>query len=196
MARKTGSHAETTGPRVRAAAERLIARHGFAAVSMRQIAAELVMQAGALYLYTPDKQTLLFDIMRQHMEETLAAVEGMAGGGSPLERLEQLTRFHVRWHLDRPERVFIAYMELRSLNEEHFEAVRVLRRDYEAQWVTVLANGAEAGAFRVAAPRVAAMGVSAMLTGVTTWYRDGGRLTREEIEDQFCDMVRQAVCAV
>ena len=51
MARKTGSRSETTGPRVREAALRLFARHGYAAVSMRQIAAEVGVQAGALYLY-------------------------------------------------------------------------------------------------------------------------------------------------
>jgi AcrR family transcriptional regulator len=73
MARKTGSHSEITGPRVREAALPLFARHGFAAVSMRQIAGEGGGQAGALYLYTKDKQSLLFDLMRAHMDELLAA---------------------------------------------------------------------------------------------------------------------------
>ena len=73
MARKSGSHSEITGPLVRSSALRLFARDGYAAVSMRQIAAEVGVQAGALYLYTPDKQTLLFDLMREHMDELLAA---------------------------------------------------------------------------------------------------------------------------
>ena len=41
MARTTGSHSDITGPRVRAAALRLFARGGYAAVSMRAIAAEV-----------------------------------------------------------------------------------------------------------------------------------------------------------
>ncbi|MCB2138465.1 MAG: TetR family transcriptional regulator, partial [Rhodobacteraceae bacterium] len=41
MARKPGSRSDITGPRIRTAARRLFARHGFAAVSMRQIAAEV-----------------------------------------------------------------------------------------------------------------------------------------------------------
>ena len=73
MARTQGSRAEITGPAVRDAARQLFARHGFAAVSMRQIAAEVGVQAGALYAYTPDKQALLADLMRSHMEELLAA---------------------------------------------------------------------------------------------------------------------------
>ncbi len=48
MARKQGSHSDITGPKVRKAALKLIAQHGYAAVSMRQIAAEGGVQAGAL----------------------------------------------------------------------------------------------------------------------------------------------------
>ena len=73
MARTSGSHAKITGPKIQEAAQRLFARHGYAAVSMRQIAAEVGVQVGALYNYTPDKQSLLFELMRSHMEEVLAA---------------------------------------------------------------------------------------------------------------------------
>ena len=73
MARKPGSRSDITGPRIRTAARRLFARHGFAAVSMRQIAGEVGLQAGALYNYTADKQSLLYELMRAHMEELLEA---------------------------------------------------------------------------------------------------------------------------
>ena len=103
MARKTGSHSEITGPRIRAAAQTLFAKHGFAAVSMRQIAAEVGVQAGALYLYTPDKQTLLFDLMRVHLEELLAAWAVEPVPEEPLRQLEAFSRFHIRFHLERPD---------------------------------------------------------------------------------------------
>jgi hypothetical protein len=34
-----------------------------------------------------------------------------------------------------------------------------------------------------------------MLTGVNTWYRQGGRLSLEEVEDIYWNMVRRAVGA-
>jgi len=71
MARKSGSNGEKTAQQLRVAATKLFATNGYAAVSMRQIAREIGVQAGALYLYTPDKQSLLFDLMNQHMEELL-----------------------------------------------------------------------------------------------------------------------------
>ena len=69
MARKTGSNGEKTALQLRHAATVLFARSGYAAVSMRQIAREVGVQAGALYLYTADKQTLLFDRSEEHTSE-------------------------------------------------------------------------------------------------------------------------------
>ncbi|MGI1660837.1 TetR/AcrR family transcriptional regulator [Palleronia sp. KMU-117] len=195
MARKTGSHADVTGPRVRAAAERLIARHGFAAVSMRQIAAEVGLQAGALYLYTPDKQTLLFDMMRAHLEELLAAWAEADPGGAPLPRLEAFCRFHICFHLDRPDAVFIAYMELRNLAPGNFAAIEALRRRYEAALEAILVDGQAKAAFEVPDARLTTMALIAMLTGVNTWYREGGRLSRARVEEIYWDLARRAVGA-
>lgn len=177
-----------TGPRVRAAAERLFARHGYAAVSMRQIAAEVGIGAGALYHYTPDKQALLRDMMRDHMEALMGAWEETDPGGDAVARLAAFARFHIRFHLDRPDAVFIAYMELRSLEPEAFGEIEILRRRYEAVPETILEQGARAGAMQVADVKLAGMALIAMLTGVNTWYRDGGRLNRAAVEDIYAQM--------
>ena len=193
MARTTGSHSEITGPRVREAALRLFARHGYAAVSMRQIATEVGVQAGALYNYTPDKQSLLFSLMRGHMDELLAARKALGEEGSPTDRLERFTRFHISFHSERPEAVFISYMELRSLEPENFQIIESLRRDYENALEGILRDGMDSGAFTVADPKIATLAVIAMLTGVNTWYRSAGRLTLEEVEQISWDMVRRCV---
>jgi AcrR family transcriptional regulator len=193
MARKQGSHADITGPRLRAAALRLFARHGFAAVSMRQIAAEIGVQAGALYLYTPDKQALLFDLMREHLEDLLS--DWQPPGASALDQLESFVRHHIRYHLDRPDLVFIAYMELRNLTPENFAVIEALRRDYENQLEAILKRGKADGVFDVPDTKLATLALIAMLTGVTTWYREGGRLDRETVESHYWDMARKAVAA-
>ncbi len=195
MARKTGSHSDITGPRVRDAARQLIARHGYAAVSMRQIAAEVGVQAGALYLYTPDKQTLLFDLMREHMEHLLAEWQALDKGEAPLAQLESFARFHIRYHLNRPDHVFIAYMELRNLSENNFATIEALRRRYEQALEAILQQGAAAQVFSVPDIKLATLAVIAMLTGVNTWYREGGRLSASDVETIYLDMVRGAVGA-
>ena len=195
MARTTGSHSEITGPRVRAAAQALFARHGYGAVSMRQIAAEVGVQAGALYLYTPDKQTLLFDLMRDHMDTVLTHWRATPRGNGPMQALEAFTRFHLGFHLDRPEAVFLAYMELRSLEPDNFAAIEALRRIYETELEAILREGHASGEFKLADTRIAALALIAMLTGVSTWYREGGRLSRDRVERIYWNLARKAVRA-
>lgn len=196
MARKQGSHAGITGPRIRDAARRLFAGQGYAAVSMRQIAAEVGVQAGALYTYTADKQALLFDLMQAHLEDLLAAWAAEQAPEDPVARLEHFTRFHIAYHLDRPDEVFIAYMELRNLAPENFTVIEDLRRQYEDVLEDILQAGVARGAFDLSDTRLSTFALIAMLTGVTAWYKPGGRLDASQIAETYWDMVRRSVGVV
>ena len=195
MARTQGSHSDITGPRIQAAALRLFAQHGYAAVSMRQIAAEVGVQAGALYNYTPDKQSLLFSLMQRHMSELMEAWQADPAVEDALGELERFVRFHIRFHMERPDAVFIAYMELRNLSDENFAVIETMRRNYEDALEAVLKQGVEEGVFRIPDTKIATLAVIAMLNGVMTWYRTGGRLSLQEVETIYWDMVRKAVAA-
>ena len=191
MARKSGSSSEKTRPLVRAAALRLFARDGYAAVSMRQIAAEVGVQAGALYRYTPDKQSLLFELMQVHMEELLSAWAEVAAEGTGLERLDSFVRFHIHHHMDRVDAVFISYMELRNLTAENFAVIEGLRADYERILERILRD---CGVTQDDG-KMTTLAVLAMLTGVNTWFRDGGRLDRAAVAETYVGMVRRLVSA-
>lgn len=193
MARKQGSHSDITGPKVQEAALRLIAQHGYAAVSMRQIAAEVGVQAGALYNYTSDKQSLLFDLMQSHMTSLLDALAATNLQGDPLQQLEQFTRFHIRYHLPRADHVFVSYMELRNLSPDNFAEIEALRRRYENALEAVLRAGENTGVFAVTDTRVTTMALIGLLTGLSNWYRTDGRLGMDTIETMYWDLVRKAV---
>lgn len=196
MARRTGSNGEQTARDIRAAATRLFADHGYAAVSMRQIAQAVGVQAGALYLYTADKQSLLADLMIAHLEDLLANWDAVRSTAvDPRARLEVFVRFHIRYHLARVDEVFIAYMELRSLSPENFARVERLRRLYEAVLEDILQDGAAIGAFRLTDARISTLGLIAMLTGISTWYRAGGRLSPDRIEAIYIEMALASVGA-
>ena len=194
MARTQGSHSEVTGPRIRLLALRLFARRGYAAVSMRQIASEVGVQVGALYNYIPDKQSLLFNLMKSHMEDLLLAWEKQnKSGAGALAALERFTRFHIRFHSERPDEVFVSYMELRNLSEDNFAVIERLRGDYENRLIAILISGVKEEVFDVQDTRITAMAIIAMLTGINTWFRADGRLTLPQVEHMYFDMVRRMV---
>lgn len=191
MARTAGSNGEATAQAIRETSLALFAREGYAAVSMRQIADRVGVQASSLYRYHPTKQQLLVDIMRDHMEQLLEAwqAEDKPESGGAVAALEHFARFHIRYHIKRPDEVFVSYMELRSLEEPGFREISRLRRGYETILKDILRRGMEEGVFTVTDPHVAAMAILAMITGVNTWYRSGGRLSQARIEDIYVSMV-------
>lgn len=175
----------------------LMVQHGYAAVSMRQIASAVGVQAGALYTYTPDKQSLLYDLLADHMTELLAALD-TAGidEGRAVDRLERFTRFHIRFHLPRAATVFLSYMELRNLSAENFHKISALRRRYEAALHAILMAGVAEGSMSLTDCAVTTRAIIAMLTGISNWYRPDGALRPAEIEGIYVDLVRQTVGAV
>lgn len=194
MARLAGSHGETTAKAIRDRSLALFARHGYAAVSMRMIAGAVGVQPGALYQYHSNKQQLLVDLMRGHMEALLRAWnEEKLASDSPAQALKRFARFHIRYHITRPDDVFISYMELRALERDGFNTIEALRNSYEGALKAILEAGVASGAFKSDDPHVSTMAILAMLTGVNTWYRSGGRLSQQKIEDIYAAMVARSV---
>ena len=196
MARTTGSNGEETARRIDDVALKLFAQKGYAAVSMREIAREVGVQAGALYNYSPNKQDLLARLLIEHMEALLAAWTGEETDKlSAVDALKAFVLFHIRYHVERPDQVFISYMELRNLEADNFSRVEKLRQQYERTLKAILQRGQDDGSFNIADVHVAAMAILAQLTGVTTWYRAKGRLSQTKIEEIYTQLVCQSVGA-
>ena len=163
---------------------------------MRDIAGSVGIRQSAIYNHFPSKQHLLVDLMESHMRRLLEAMQASVGGsGTAVERLTAFTRFHVTYHIDQPEDVFLAYMELRSLEAEGRAAIIPLRDRYEATLRGILSDGAASGAFTIGEPSVVTKAILAMLTGVTVWFRDGGRLDRDSVADSYVQTVLRGVGA-
>jgi AcrR family transcriptional regulator len=182
MARTIGSYGPKTMEAIRKAGLRLIFEHGYEAMSLRQLAAEVGIQAGSLYNHISTKQELLFDLIQDHINELLRQLDrALDGKQQPAEKLHAFVAFHVTYHMTRKREVFIANSELRSLDPKNYEAIVALRGAYERRLAEILEQGVEDGVFEVVDVQVATFAIIALLTGLCSWYRPGGRLTREAI---------------
>ena len=194
MARTIGSSGPQTARRVRDQALILFARQGYAAVSMRQIADQAGLQAGALYNHFQNKQEILVELLASHMRGLIAAWELQSREfSSPLDAIEGFVRFHIRYHLDKQDAVFISYMELRNLTPDNFKAIEAHRRVYEGFLRKIISSGVEQRQFSVIDVPVAAMAILAMLTGLNSWYRTGGRLDVDQLEEIYVNMTRGSI---
>ena len=183
MARITGSSGARTTAAIRRAALRLIYRHGFAAMNLRDLAAEVGIQPSSLYNHIASKQALLSDLMQEHMEALLAATDAALAAAGPgvMDRLRAFLGHHVLYHMERREEVYIANFELRALDAPNHARIVAMRAGYEAQLMALLREGIDAGALDIADIPVTAFAMLAMLTGICTWYRPNGRLGKTEL---------------
>src|SRR6202008_1526337 len=150
MARTIGSYGPKTMEAIRKAGLRLIFEHGYEAMSLPQLAAEVGIQAGSLYNHISTKQELLFDLVQDHINELLRQLDrALEGKDGPVEKLCAFVAFHVLYHMTKKREVFIANSELRSLEPKNYDAIVTLRGAYEQRLAEILKQGAEEGVFDV-----------------------------------------------
>ncbi len=196
MARTAGSDGERTEAAIREAAVDLIARHGYQAVSMRQLAARVGVQAAALYRYFPTKEDLLFTLMREHMEALLGAwSEARPATTDATARLAAFVANHIAFHIERRSQTHISNMELRSLSPERLTFILRLRTSYEKELRAILRDGTEAGVFDLDDIGLTAMAVIQMITGVIVWFRPDERLSVEGVTQTYLSMTMRLVGA-
>lgn len=194
MARIEGSNGKKTFQKILDESLPLIARYGYSAVSMRMIANAVGINVGALYNHFESKQDILVRLLVDHMNELLSAWQRVNTADlSPSRQLETFVRFHIDYNLLRSDLVFIAYMELRSLEQENYAKIQNLRGEYEAIVQKIIVQGLSTQQFNVEDPHIATMSVLGSLVGVNTWYQHGGRLSKTEIEDCYVAMTLRSV---
>lgn len=196
MARTAGSDGEKTEAAIREAALSLMARYGYEAVSMRQLAAEVGVQAAALYRYFPTKEDLLFALMDTHMRGLIASWEAARPASmEPVSRLSAFVDHHIRYHVARRHSTHVNNMELRSLSHDRLSAILRLRSGYEKELRQILRDGAETGAFMIEDVTLTAMAIIQMVTGVIVWFRPDQRLSVEEVALSYHHMTMRLVGA-
>ncbi len=194
MARLKGSVGAETKVAILSTALPMIAQYGYSAVSMRQIAEAVGVNVSALYNHFPNKQQILLRLMVDHMDSLMAAWSAQdISGKTVAEQLEIFTRFHIRFNIEKPKAVFIAFMELRSLEPEGHRVIEKQRRAYEDILRDIIRAGMDEGVFRASDAHVAAMSILGSLTGVNTWFKAGGRLSQKQIEDTYVDLTLRSV---
>lgn len=195
MARTVGSDGEKTRSAIRDAATGLFARHGYDAVSIRQIAAEVGVQAAALYRYFATKEDLLFDLMQSHMDALIDSWEQQRPNDDPTARLAAFVGNHIRFHIERRHSTHVNNMELRSLSHDRLSAILRLRGAYEKELRQILRDGAETGAFVIEDVTLTAMAIIQMITGVIVWFRPDERLSVTQVTETYHQMTMRLVGA-
>ncbi len=91
-------------------ARRLFAEHGVEAVSMRKIAAEIEYSAPAIYLYFPDKESLLREICHTDFDALAGSFAKLSGVADPVERIRLIGLAYMKFAVNHPQHYRLMFM--------------------------------------------------------------------------------------
>ncbi|MFZ2175832.1 MAG: TetR/AcrR family transcriptional regulator [Rhodococcus sp. (in: high G+C Gram-positive bacteria)] len=184
--------------RVLSAALAAFVEKGYDGASIREIASRAGLSVPGLYHHYPSKQALLVGltnaVMRELLDRSRAAVE--EAGPTPGERFDAVVESLLRFHMYRREQAFVASRETRSMEPTSRQAYIALRDEQQQMLDDIVREGVTAGLFRTPFPEDASRAVVTMCVAVSTWYREDGPLSPDELVERYLVIARSTVGAV
>lgn len=168
------------------AACRLFAEHGYADTSVEMVTNELGSTKAVFYYQYPDKQSVLEAIFDHALTGTRTVIEGaIEAGGTPDEIVERLAHAYAAWVIDNQVMVSVIWRESSSLLPATRKAMAQRQRGIHALVAEVIGRGIEAGIFAKEETGTSARALLGMISFVYAWWRDDGRMKRDETAAQL-----------
>lgn len=194
MSTTQAARGEQTHQRILRVACQLFASKGYHATGVAEIGDLAGIKRGALYYHIKSKEELLYEVLRPHLEDSLAGEERIAAlAVGHVEKLRLLARHHVQTIVDHSDEVSIVVRDLDALTPHRRDEIRALQDRVEAIWQGLVEDGVRDGAFRTA-DRVVVRGILSMLNMVFSWYKPGGDLDPDTVADRYSDLLLEGLC--
>lgn len=170
-------------------AARLFANRGYENVTLEEIAAKLKLTRPGLYYYIKSKEQIYFEIQMQALEQGLKAVEEvMAQSTDPVERLRHAIIKHV--DIITKEHIVGTFRQKEmQLPPEMMKEVLERRNYLENQFLKLVEDGVESGAYKVRHAKLAVKMILGTLNTIPMWYSPQGELTSDEIGESLAEFI-------
>ncbi len=162
-------------------------RKGYLGTSMRDIARAFGCKPANIYHYFPNKEILLFEILKIQMELTVSPIRHLEKdeSGDPIEQLRFLVDKHLRHVLKyRKSSKLLFDVGLDSLSPAKRKEVVALREEYNGILEKIIRRGIQRGYFPPNTDiKLAVWGIASMIVRTIIWFSPNGRMSVDEIAD-------------
>ena len=155
----------------------LFRKKGFAATSMRDIAASIGVEAPSLYNHIESKNAILKEVCFRVAQLFMNNLKGVEL--SPelnLVKIEKIIRFHISMMTEEYESVYISDHEWMHLPEPFLSDFKTQRRNYRSRLAAILQNGIDNKEISVVNPYIAVLTILSAIGGIESWQRSGKKV--------------------
>jgi AcrR family transcriptional regulator len=173
--------------RVIGIAAELFARNSYHGTGVAEICTAVGLGRGALYHYIGNKEALLYEISKTQVDRMNDQAEELLRAGHPAEKLlREMARQLLRNIANHRSEWAVFFREYTALTGEKRDKVVAARERYEGYWRQVLDRGVDEKVLRPT-PRLLVKGILGMLNYTYLWFEPGGKVSPEELADEFLD---------
>ncbi|MCI2416840.1 TetR/AcrR family transcriptional regulator [Saccharopolyspora sp. K220] len=168
----------------------LFYERGYAATSIRDIADAVGISSSTMYHHFTNKQEVLHAIIANFMTDFVATTLPVLRDElrTPTERIREIVALHLKISDERRPELLIGNPIRYALNPRQQRDGIAAQAKYHDAVRAVIEEGRATGEFEVADVDLTTMAVLDMLNGVREWFRHSGRLTLDEVIDQYTAM--------
>lgn len=157
---------------------------GYAETSMRDIANECGFRPANIYNFFENKESILFEILFQEMEDILTPIRDLAEDDSidPRDGLKQVIANHLRMTLGEKRNAKLLFDSgLNNLSPKNRKKIIKQRDEYDRICLSIMSRGKKAGIFKCENERLAVYCIASMIARSRIWYTPDGRNSVDDI---------------
>lgn len=182
--------------RILSIAAELFSKKGYNGALVSELAKMIGVTKPFIYYYVKNKQDILEQICIATIDlPHLVMEEVFSEDLSPIDSLHTFVRRFATVQGINQNFVSVFFREEPNLSPDVRQYVTGRRREFDERLEKLLYMGVESGDFRIADVPVTARAIAGMVCWIFTWYRPDGRLTLEEMSQQFADLTLNMVDA-
>jgi AcrR family transcriptional regulator len=176
------------------AATRLFAAKGFEQTSVRKIAEEVGLSVPGMFHYVPSKEEMLNEIMIGFMDEGFKRLMEIYNSAmSPVEKLETVCKFYVKYYAGHKDQLTILVTEGKSLSPKHRRNFVDKQRVYVEALKRLFSDLAKEGLLKSIDHSVIAFIFFGMVNYTYTWYNPRGTMGPDALGDIFSEVFLRGI---
>jgi AcrR family transcriptional regulator len=167
---------------------------GYRAVSMRELADHVGIEAASFYNHFDSKESILKEICFRMAFEFFKGIEwATKETSSPDEMLARAIRSHIKVITDNTDASAVFFHDWRYLSEPYLSEFREMRLKYEEIFRNILREGIVRKMFGKQDETFIVLTIFSTLNWVYEWYDPGGKFTPEEIADNLSSVILNGI---
>ena len=182
--------------RTLAAAVDLFSANGYENTTLEEVAQLLGVTKPFIYAYFQSKVQLLAEICAYGISSSQEAITSVKNlEAAPYEKLELFAHRFVTAVLEGRKQIAIFTREEKNLLPADLEKINAMRREFDRDLVNLLREGMKSGEFEINDPHLVSLAIGGMVSWAYVWYRESGRLSRDELAGSMTRLILNMVVA-